>query len=564
MNSRDIEKIKNRLSYLYDDTFTESYFDHLIKTVQTFQKSKSIKATKWSEKDVILITYGDSILQANQKPLVTLNNFLNANLQDTISYVHILPFSPYSSDDGFSVIDYLQVDPNLGDWQDIKTLTKNFNLMFDLVINHISQDSQWFHNYLKGKSPGTDYFIEADVNADLSDVVRPRSLPLLTKFDTVDGEKHLWTTFSSDQIDLNYANPELLLEMINVFLTYIQNGARIIRLDAVAFLWKEVGTNCVHHRKTHEIVKLLRDIAEIIDPNIIILTETNVPNKENLSYFGEGDEAHMVYQFSLPPLLLHALFTGNASYLTDWASKIETPNANCTFFNFSASHDGIGMRPLEGLLPQLEISNLAEGMKNNGGLVNTRRNQDGSDSIYELNITYFDALKQTAQGADIYQVDRFICSQTIMMSLQGIPAFYLHSLLATPNYDEGVKKSGMNRSINRRKWHLDELTKLLNTETSNAQVFRELKRRIKIRTEHSAFHPNAKQQIIDCGDSFFGVKRTSENSKSILSISNVTNKKQQFKNNEVTLSSSHDLITNSNISSSNLFLNPYQTMWLVN
>jgi len=120
---------------------------------------------------------------------------------------------------------------------------------------------------------------------------------------------------------------------------------RIARLDAVAFLWKELGTNCLHLPETHELVKLFRDVCEIVAPRAIILTETNVPHAENVSYFGQGDEAHMVYQFSLPPLLLHAFITGNGQYLTHWASGLEPPPAGCTFFNFTASHDGVGVRP---------------------------------------------------------------------------------------------------------------------------------------------------------------------------------------------------------------------------
>ncbi len=453
------------------------------------------KATPWSEQDVILITYGDSIRQEGEQPLATLNTFLDDHLSGSISHVHILPFFPYSSDDGFSVIDYYRVNPELGDWKAVENMTKNYRLMADLVVNHISQHSTWFQNYLKGREPGAGFFIEADPGEDLSRVVRPRSLPLLTPVETEHGKRWVWTTFSDDQIDLNFRNPQVLLEMMKVFLFYMEQGAQIIRLDAIAFLWKEPGTSCLHLPQTHEVVKLMREIMQYVDPNAVLITETNVPNKENLSYFGAGDEAHMVYQFSLPPLLLYALHTADSTYLTRWASTLTEIPEGCTFFNFTASHDGIGVRPLEGLLPDEEIRTLAEAMKSYGGRISTKRNADGSDSPYEMNITYLDALKYTRAGEDRLQTERFICSQTIMMSFKGIPAFYIHSLIGTHNFEEGVAETGMNRTINRRKWDAGELAAKLESDSEHRHILEELSRRIFIRKSIPEFHPDAPQHI---------------------------------------------------------------------
>jgi sucrose phosphorylase len=556
------EKLLCHFNFLYKGNYNKKLVETLLTMMEDCRNSIFIESPKWKQDDIVLITYGDSIFKNGENPLQTLNTFLSNYLEEEISVVHILPFFPYSSDDGFSVIDYRQVDPNLGNWNDIAKLSDNYKLMFDLVINHISQYSQWFQNYLNDISPGKDYFIEADPKADLSEVTRPRSLSLLSKYQTTKGEKYVWTTFSADQIDLDFRNQEVLTAMLDIFLFYIQKGARIIRLDAIAFLWKEIGTSCLHLPQTHEIVKLMRIIANEVNPSVIILTETNVPNKENLSYFGNGDEADMVYQFSLPPLLLYTLFSGNSEYLLSWSQSLPEIPVGCTFLNFTASHDGIGVRPLEGLLPQDRFEELISALKSFGAFVSTRQNRDGSNSPYEINITYFDALKGTSKGFDTLQEQRFICSQTIMMAMKGIPAFYIHSLLSTNNYFEGVNKTGSNRSINRRKWQSDEIISLLNSDTHHSRILKELKRIIRIRQNEMAFHPDCNQRINDAGTDFFIISRDEDK---IISISNITaatkkiNLSDLFEDNFNVI----DLLSGSICNSMQVLqLLPYQTLWL--
>ncbi|WP_346860514.1 alpha-amylase family glycosyl hydrolase [uncultured Draconibacterium sp.] len=552
-----ITTIESRLRFIYKDSYSDEILQKLFAVLSKYQAIDNSNL-KWDEKDVVLITYGDSIKTENEIPLQTLNRFLNKKLKEQLTVVHILPFFPYSSDDGFSVIDFRKVNPELGDWSDVATLNSNFDLMADLVINHASSRGEWFQNFLKQKGVGKDYFICEDPAKDLSQVTRPRNTPLLTPYETAEGIKHVWTTFSADQVDLNFSNPDLLVEMMDILLAYISHGARIIRLDAIAFLWKVVGTTCLHLPETHEVVKLMRDVAEHVNPATIILTETNVPNKENLSYFGEGDEAHMVYQFSLPPLLLHALHTANSSYLTTWAKSLPSLSGDKTFFNFTASHDGIGVRPLEGLLPEEEKNTLVENMKGFGGFVNYKSNPDGSQSPYELNITYFDALKGTANGEDRFQVERFLASQTVMMSFAGVPAFYIHSLTATPNYHEGVAVTKHNRTINRRKWQLNELEEILNTETPQQKVFTSLQKLITLRKKQAAFHPNAKQEIIDLGKEVFAMVRRSPE-QTIVVVVNLSASKTAFELPADLTELNHDLISDSKINKREL--KAYQCCW---
>ena len=522
------ELLESRLKKIYSAEIATSLAQQLLDELKCFwtKSQPSVRERLWNQEDVLLITYGDSIRQGQQLPLRTLCQFLRQRLQGFVNIVHILPFFPYSSDDGFAVIDYDQVNPLLGDWDDVAFIHETFDLMFDLVINHVSSQHAWFGQFIRAEKPGQDYFITPPEDADLKNVVRPRESPLLTPVATADGPKNVWTTFSADQVDVNFSNPDVFLEYVRILLNYLSHGARLIRLDAIAFLWKETGTSCMSLPQTHEAVRILRDLMSLAVPKSVLLTETNVPHQQNISYFGDSDEAHMVYQFSLAPLLLHSLYRGNAHYLNDWARTCCLTPPGCTFLNFTASHDGIGMRPLEGLLPQGEIDLLLNGMEKFGGQISYRTNNDGSKSAYEMNITYFDALKGTWIGEDSWQIARFLLAQTLMLGLRGIPAFYIHSLLATPNDYEGVEKGGRARLINRHRWDLDELEpKLGEFESPHAIVFNELRRRIKIRKQHKAFHPDAKQQIIHLGDQICAFWRTSlDGQEKVLCVHNMTDK----------------------------------------
>jgi len=456
----------------------------------------------WNDRDVVLITYGDQIRDDREAPLRALGRFLDeTGLGPLFSTIHVLPCFPSSSDDGFSVVDYRRIDPALGDWNDVAVLGKRRAIMLDLVLNHVSRESRWFRDYLAGREPWTRLFIEVDPAADTSKVTRPRSSPLLTPVETSRGRRHVWTTFSDDQIDLNYAEPDVLVEMIDVLLLYLCRGARIIRLDAIAYLWKRLGTPCIHLPETHMVVKILRDLVDVLAPGAILLTETNVPQEENVSYFGNGDEAHMVYQFSLAPLLLEALLAGDARLLAEWLGRSEPTPPGTTTLNFTASHDGIGVRPLEGIMPPERFARLLEAVRARGGAISTRRGSDGAESPYELNISYFSAMDEPgAAGREMIQIARFLASQAIMLSLRGIPAVYFHSLVATPNDVAGVARTGRPRSINRRKYAAAELRSMLaRPDGAPARVLNAYHRMLTMRAGQPAFHPEASQRLLPCG-----------------------------------------------------------------
>ena len=485
-----------------------------------------VASERLTERDVILITYGDQVSEPGRPPLQTLAEVLETYVRGAVTGVHILPFFPYSSDDGFSVIDYTTVDPSLGSWADVERLGRTFRLMFDAVVNHISAQSVWFQEFVSGNPEYADFFVVVEDGTDLSQVVRPRALPLLTRVQTVAGERLVWTTFSSDQIDLNYANPAVLLRMIGVLLLYVEKGAQVIRMDAIAYLWKKVGTSSIHLEETHRVVKLLRAVLDMVAPHVILITETNVPHQENVSYFGGGtDEAQMVYQFSLPPLVLHTFHTGDASYLSEWAAGLSTPSDRTAFFNFLASHDGIGVRPVEGILSPSEVQALVERTRAHGGYVSHKAEPDGSQTVYELNISYFDALSDPHSSEPRgLQVRRFLASQAIMLSLAGVPGIYVHSLFGSRSDHVGVEQTGRYRSINREKFRRCELEQAFADPASlRHSVLYPYLHLIRTRAAHRAFHPNGSQQVLPLQSALFVLLRNApDGSEAVLCVHNVS------------------------------------------
>ncbi len=517
-----MENLFQKLEVLYGNKAGEVFQD-----IQDFVKAnrKDVSNNWISEKDIMLITYGDSIIKKGESPLKTLNTFLKEYTMDYINSVHLLPMFPFSSDDGFSVTNYKEINPDLGNWNDIFELSKKHDLMFDAVINHISVSSNWFQGYLKGEEKYDDYFIECFDNIDYSKVIRPRALPLYYPFETAKGIKNIWATFSNDQVDLNFKNPKVLLDILNILVMYANKGARFIRFDAIGFAWKKEGTTCMHLDETHLLVQVMRTVLDECVKGTIIITETNVPHKENISYLGNGyNEAQMVYQFPLPPLTLHSFIKEDAAILSTWARSLEETELtnNTSYFNFLASHDGIGLRPTEGILSDADRLLIAENVLANGGKINYKNNPDGTKTPYELNINYQDALV-TSSDSDEDRIKKFMASQAILLSVIGMPGIYIHSLLGSSNDYEGVKKSGINRRINREKLEYNKLIKELNVESDRSKILTEFLKMIGIRKSESAFSPSASQKVLRLDKRLFSIIRENKQSNErILVIINVS------------------------------------------
>jgi sucrose phosphorylase len=525
------ETIRKLLESLYDRSWAleveRRLRGHMDRCVPGSGVSAREAAPEWiSQRDVLLITYADQVRKGGERPLKVLAEFCARHLRGVVSGIHLLPFYPWSSDDGFSVKDFFAVEPSYGTWEDIALLGSDFDLMFDAVFNHVSAQGEWFQRFLADDARYRDFFIPVEGSPDLSQVVRPRALPLLTEFSTAAGPKKVWTTFSADQVDLNFKNPEVLLAVLEALLFYVVKGARFIRLDAVAFLWKEIGTSCLHLPQTHRVIQLLRAVLDEVAPHVLLITETNVPHKDNISYFGDGtNEAQLVYNFALPPLVLHSFATGNAEKLTRWAQLLALPSDRVTYFNFLASHDGIGLNPARSILNDAELDALVRRTVEHGGFISYKGMPDGSRSPYEMNINYLDALSNPAAGEPVELTARkFLAAHAILLSLQGVPGIYFHSMFGSRGDRAGAESSGLPRRVNRQKLEREELeAELADPASLRGQVFGGCRRDLQVRSRHAAFHPCGQQQVLALDPRVFAVRRISpDGTDRVLCLHNVS------------------------------------------
>jgi len=551
-------KFEKRLSRLYGEQKAHKTSEKIEKML--LRKKETASPYIFTEKDSILIVYADQLSDGKTPTLKLLKQCLDKYGHGLTNTVHLLPFYPSSSDDGFSVIDYKKIDHLCGSWKDIKSLQGKFRLMFDSVINHISVNSRWFKNFLEGKKTSGDFFIEKSDGFDSSKVFRPRALPLFSKFNTRSGDKEIWTTFSADQADLNYASAELLVEIIKVLLFYADKGASLLRLDAIAFIWKKSGTSCVHLRETHSLIKLFKEILREYAPDMKLVSETNVPYKENISYFGNGrDEADMIYNFSLPPLLAHALITQNTAKLQKWAETLIKPPEKSTYFNFTASHDGIGLVPAKDFLNEKDIELLCKNSISKGGFVSMKSVPGHDATPYELNINYFDLLRD-ADDSEKEALDKFIISQCVMLTMPGIPGIYFHSFFGSHNYQEGVRLSGINRRINREKFNFDSfMNELGNDNSERKKVYTRFKHLLQIRKRLPQLNPYADFSFPFVSDKIFAILRNSpKDGKKLLALFNFS--KKMVKESAFSLRGQHiDLISGKKYEGR---LNAWQSVWL--
>ena len=571
--------ILKRLNFIYRSIISEDktleYSKKINKLINNYKDigPKNSKNDYWSENTILLITYADSISRGlSGKTLNDFGKFYKKYLEKFINSIHFLPFFPSSGDGGFSVKNHNDVDKAYGTWEDIESLSKKANIMTDLVLNHSSSKGDWYKNFLDDKDPGKNYFYVVDKNYDCSKVVRPRDHDLLTEIELQNKKKFLWCTFSHDQIDLNFKNPDVLLEFIKLILKLSSYGIKIFRLDAVAFIWKQPGTTCLNLSQTHEIIKLLRDIVDQLDKNLIIVTETNLPKQENLSYFGKNDEAHWIYNFSLPPLIVNTFLFEDSVALTKWSMKMPPAQLGNAYLNFIASHDGIGMRPAEGVLSDKEIKKMLQRLKKNGSKFSMRKLSNNEEKVYEANISLFNALQFT--DSDLkgkFALKRFIAAHCIILAIEGVPAFYFNSLFATKNDEETFANTGVKRNLNRYKWHYSTLVDLIKTnntiEKNCYEIFKEL---ISIRKIQPAFHPNATQFTLNLDKNIFAVWRQSRDRKqSIFALTNVSSKTIKLNTNKINLIDDEqwfDLLSQETKITDDQYIKlmPFQSLWITN
>ena len=565
------KKIRSKLDNIYKISLSkkdiDKFEDEIIQIIKNFNKKNPKKKKNISEKTSLIICYGDSIYSNKKNSISLFKTFFQKKLKKYFNMIHFLPFYPSSSDSGFSVKDHYQIDNKLGNWSDIKKISKSNDIMADIVINHASARGLWFRNFLKNKKPGKNYFLTIDSKFNTSKVIRPRDHKLLKKINIFNKKEYLWRTFSADQLDLNFKNPSVLLRFIKIMIYLINHGVTVFRLDAIAYLWKESGTKCINLKQTHEIIKLLRTICNSLNVETIIVTETNLPEKENLSYFGKNDEADWIYNFSLPPLLIHAFLFENSSYLNQWSRKLPNTKNGNSYLNFISSHDGIGIRPTEGIFNQKILNNFLKRLKKNGSKFSYRKVQNKSKKVYEANITVFDALKKSDYDSKgKFFLERYVSAHSIMISFEGIPAVYFNSLFGKSNDEAKYIITGNNRDVNRYKWNIKNISKKLNNKNSKQNIFyRKISHLLSVRRKQKAFHPNASRHNINFGSKIFSFKRISINKEqTIICITNLSSKIQRANLDKIYHNWNNLIGSKIEIKNKLLILKPFETIWLSN
>ena len=501
--------------------------EQLVELAERFRAelASAPEVRRFDESSAFLITYADSVQRAGQAPLRALGHVVHEHVGAVVSDIHLLPFFPWTSDDGFGVVDHRTVNPAVGSWDDAHALREEHDLAFDFVANHTSASSPWFLGWLAGEPGRAGFYIDRGQHPDVSQVVRPRTTPLFHDYQASDGTvRSAWTTFGPDQVDVDVSTPTVLVELTDVLLGYLRHGATTVRLDAIGYLVKQSGTSCIHLPGTHAVVKLWRALVDHARPGARLLTETNVPHADNVAYFGDGtDEAHMVYQFALPPLVLHSFVAGETRALSRWAAGVAPVSDTATWFNFLASHDGIGLRPSQGLLTDADRQGLADRVRAHGGGVSLAHQPDGTTSVYELNISYLDALCTPQEAQDDHTFARkAVAAHNILLSVVGVPAIYLHSLLGSRSDVAAAETSGIPRRINRAVLDADTLDAELAAGGRRRQVLDGLSTLLTRRREVAAFSPWSQQEVLDLDPRVFAVRRSAGDGTSVVSLTNVT------------------------------------------
>ena len=558
--------LRAKFNKIYKNSSRE-FVEEIIDLINNFNKKNKKSSINISQNTALVISYGDSIIDARKKSLKVFRSFFNKHLSNYFNSVHFLPFYPSSSDSGFAVKDHYKIEPRLGSWSDIRNFSKRTTIMADLVINHASSRGLWFANFLKNKSPGKNYFFTVNNKFNVSKVVRPREHRLLKKIKLFNKNQYLWRTFSPDQIDLNFKNPKVLMRFLKIIINSLNHGVRVFRLDAIAYLWKENGTKCINHNNTHNIIKFIRYFSEQLNIESLIITETNLPEKENLSYFGNQDEANWIYNFSLPPLIVYSLLFEDSSQITQWSKRLKKTNIKNNYLNFIASHDGIGMRPIEGLINNKQLKKLFSRLKKNGSEFSFRKVQGKNKKVYEANITLFNAFeKSDFDKKGKYFLERFITAHAIMLAFEGIPAVYFNSMFGTANDNSKYIISGNKRDLNRYRWNKVRLEKSLKNKNSKQTIYyKNMIHLLNIRKKQKAFHPDASQITLKLGSKIFAIKRLSIDKKqSIICLTNVTSRKQ-FINLNINKNKFKNLLKDKLIFvNKKLELKPFQTVWISN
>lgn len=456
---------------------------------------------------IMLITYADSL----GKNLKELKQVLDVHFDREIGAVHILPFFPSSGDRGFAPLTYEEVDPVFGTWEDVEAIGKDRELMFDFMINHLSRQSREFQDFVQNHDASAykDMFIRfqdfwpggAPTQEEIDMLNKRKNHAPCERIDFADGtQEDIWCTFSAEQMDLNLES-ELTWEFAERSLRFLmERGASMIRLDAFAFATKKLGTSCFFVEP--EMWECMRRVQHILDEKqVAMLPEIHDHYTVQLKIAGHG---YPVYDFALPLLVLHTLFTGNAARLKSWLSIC--PRQQYTTLD---THDGIGAVDAEGLLTESEIAQVVERTAQNGAVMKMDHSAKAKEKpvVYQIECTYYSALGEDDRA--------YLLARAIQFFAPGTPQVYYVGLLAGENDHELMKRTNYPRNISRHNYTLAEIEAAV-----QKPVVKKLCALMRLRNEYAAF--DGETVVSELPDNLLEITRESNGCRAVLHADLVT------------------------------------------
>jgi len=551
MTNHQEQKLDKLIAFIWsgqDHSLIKEQFCELIAEAQNrFPVDNTIEEWGWSQRQVALICYGDHIRSRDphKTPLQALGEFCRQQFQEEVFSqltVHLLPIyqSPYK-DGGFDIADPFAVNPAMGNWDDVRSIRQDFQVAVDFVANHLSIASEWFERYMHDDPLYKNFFIGFDdqdavrhfEREYLPKIYRPRPHNPLIAVTKPDGStRWVYMTFSDHQADVNYSNPFVFLKMLEVLLFYILQGVSMVRLDAIPYLWKEWGTACAHHPKTHALMQLLRLANDLLNPAVKLLAESMEPLADSMRYLSTEQEAkaHLAYNFVPCGVIPHSLFTENASIFQRNLQNFLPPGKGVNWAVVCGlTHDGSSINPCrapksvagEAVLDEEQIDAIAQYYAEHGYREIEVRSALGPNNPQYIPSDYIQMFTDThhekprfvnyktivdEQGqthkivyeaistyASLFDQDpaKIVAALGMALALPGIPFTYFTLPFAGLNDFVYYLQTANPRELNRGRVFLEDVMQnLVDQESLTHKVFSVYKKLLRLRVSYPAFHPD--------------------------------------------------------------------------
>lgn len=563
--NRIISEIRNALKVVYEQDYVQA-LKEIEALIEKYGASENLAKTSFKNSEAFLFAMPDALQDGVNKPLETLLNFVSENCAGLFSTLHVLPFCSTAHLNSTAVLDFKTGDPKLGDFDVFTKKDYGLKFMADIELNHVSNRSPWLKNYLDDMEGYENLFMTTWNDFDYDKVYSDGHKPHFDHQQKIHHGKPLLllSTKGEGVIDFNYGDYHTFIRMLDVILYYTSQKFAALRFLDVDYIWKDPSFAWEGHLKSHYLLKIIRSVMDIVNPDMALAIAN--PSKRGMafSYLGSGrDEMQFIYNEALPALLVHAMLNGNSRRLSRWVLSLETGSTFTSLLNASASYDEIDLRPLEGILPKASIESLARHALESGGSVEYYQREDGIKAPEKLHVGFLDIMHKKGDSREL-TVKRFMASQALQAILPGIPAVYLHAFLGSTNY-AGPGRGDLARWVLSTHESLDVtalVDELNNPNSMRGMVFKAYSEMLRIRNQQPAFNPRAGFEVAVIDPSVFTLRRYALKQ----TIWTFTNTSAGYR--RVSLDSLGyfaefvDLISGKEFKSSQIELGPYEYLWL--